>query len=169
MWSGSATLQAPSSRAQHRERRASFDGRPPTDAPGCIFLPRSRSDSDSDREAAGGSNALRRVPACERSHIEPRRERSHASISFDERLRLAPHLVRRSCRRRRSSTIPSSASGRLRAAPAPRKLAHEWHTEPESAWHFAQPCAPQRQEQSLVMMGSGVRVPASAWPVGKSL
>jgi hypothetical protein len=42
------------------------------------------------------------------------------------------------------------------------KMAHAWHTEPVSESDLAQPCAPQRRVKSLVMMGSGVRVPASA-------
>ena len=42
------------------------------------------------------------------------------------------------------------------------RLAHGWHTDSGSSSGLAQPCAPQRQVQSLVMMGSGVRVPASA-------
>jgi hypothetical protein len=43
-----------------------------------------------------------------------------------------------------------------------RRLAHEWHTRPRLAPDLAQPCASRRDRSLLVMMGSGVRVPASA-------
>jgi hypothetical protein len=42
------------------------------------------------------------------------------------------------------------------------KMAHTWHTEPISRKNLAQPCASRSVISVLVVVGSGVRVPASA-------
>jgi hypothetical protein len=64
---------------------------------------------------------------------------------------------------------PDGPSIRRSAASTLDRMAHAWHTKRAFKQDMAQPCASRGDRSVLVMMGSGVRVPASAWPVGKAL